>query len=108
LGSGSDTGPNPGPCGEARGAAETSSATAASANQCEVTLVNGEGAESTLEPTSDCSTESVVDSEGSLLQQGDGALEAMYNLYAISVGVPSALHPHQYTRLGSVRRRNVG
>uniref|UniRef100_A0A8C5CYD7 ubiquitinyl hydrolase 1 n=1 Tax=Gadus morhua TaxID=8049 RepID=A0A8C5CYD7_GADMO len=51
-------------------------------------------------PASDCSTESVVDSEGSLLQQGDGALEAMYNLYAISVGVPSALHPHQYTRLG--------
>ncbi|XP_056466996.1 ubiquitin carboxyl-terminal hydrolase 32 isoform X2 [Gadus chalcogrammus] len=84
LGSGSDTGPNPGPCGDARGAAETSSATAASANQCEVTLVNGEGAESTLEPTSDCSTESAVDSEGSLLQQGDGALEAMYNLYAIS------------------------
>ncbi|KAG7279753.1 hypothetical protein CRUP_021369 [Coryphaenoides rupestris] len=79
VGSGSEAGPSPGLCSDTGAAAESSSG-----SHCEVPLANGEGGESTLELTSDCSTESNVDSESSLLQQGDTALEAMYNLYAIS------------------------
>jgi len=92
VGSGSEAGPSPGLCGDRGAAAESSSG-----SHCEVPLANGEGGESTLELTSDCSTESNVDSESSLLQQGDTAMEAVYNLYAISVGVLHRHHPYTVT-----------
>lgn len=61
---------------------ESLSSTEASSSHCDVVLVNGES----NGLSSDCSTESSVDPENSLLQHRDNmCLDAIYNLYAISV-----------------------
>ncbi|TNN63673.1 Ubiquitin carboxyl-terminal hydrolase 32 [Liparis tanakae] len=69
------------------GAALTSEASCgseASSSHCDVVLMNGDS----NGLNSDCSTESSVDPDNPLLQHGDDiCLDAVYNLYAISVSV---------------------
>lgn len=61
---------------------ESSLSTEASSSHCDVVLVNGDSNGLSL----DCSTDSSSDPDGSLLQHRDNAcLDAVYNLYAISV-----------------------
>lgn len=63
-------------------ASESSCNTEASSSHCDVVLVNGDS----NGLSSDCSTESSMDPDHSLLQHRDNmCLEAIYNLYAISV-----------------------
>ncbi|KAM3615781.1 uncharacterized protein V6R79_007674 [Siganus canaliculatus] len=61
-------------------ASESSGCTEASSSHCDVMLVNGDS----NGLSSDYSTESGLDSDGSLLQHRDMCLDAIYNLYAIS------------------------
>ncbi|XP_027136073.1 ubiquitin carboxyl-terminal hydrolase 32 [Larimichthys crocea] len=60
---------------------ETSCGTEASSSHCDVVLMNGDS----NGLSSDCSTESSMDPDNSLLQHRDNmCLDAIYNLYAIS------------------------
>lgn len=62
-------------------ASESSCGTEASSSHCDVVLVNGDS----NGLSSDCSTESSMDPDSSLLQHRDNmCLDAIYNLYAIS------------------------
>lgn len=64
---------------------EMSTGTEASSSHCDVIMMNGESGQSNGLST-DCSTQGNMDPDNSLLQHRDnGCLEAMYNLYAISV-----------------------
>lgn len=61
---------------------ESSLSTEASSSHCDVVLVNGDSNGLSL----DCSTDSSLDPDNSLLQHRDNmCLDAIYNLYAISV-----------------------
>lgn len=61
---------------------ESLCSTEASSSHCDVVLVNGDS----NGLSSDCSTESSMDPDNSLLQHRDNmCLDAIYNLYAISV-----------------------
>ena len=65
----------------------------AASSHCDVVLLNGE----TNGMSSDCSSESNMDADNSLLQHRDNmCLDAIYNLYAISV---SHCHTDSYNRL---------
>lgn len=79
-----------GPPGETR---ESPLGSEAPSSHCDVVLLNGDSNGLSL----DCSTDSSSEPEHSLLQQrGDAGLDAIYNLYAISVsaaGTPSAAPP---------------
>lgn len=78
--------------GEAMGS-ESSCGTEASSSHCDVVLVNGDS----NGLSSDCSTESSVDPDNPLLQHRDNmCLDAIYNLYAISV---STTRSHCHTRI---------
>lgn len=61
-------------------ASESSSGTEASSSHCDVILMNGDS----NGMGSDCSIESNVEPDGSLLQHRDMCLDPLYNLYAIS------------------------
>lgn len=67
---------------EAAAASESSCSTEASSSHCDVVLVNGDS----NGLSADCSIESSVDPDHSLLQHRDN-MDAIYNLYAISVRV---------------------
>lgn len=72
---------------------ESSCGTEASSSHCDVVLVNGDS----NGLSSDCSTESSVDPDNPLLQHRDNmCLDAIYNLYAISV---STTRSHCHTRI---------
>ncbi|MEQ2159921.1 hypothetical protein GOODEAATRI_028201 [Goodea atripinnis] len=62
-------------------ASESSCGTEASSSHCEVIVMNGDS----NGMGSDCSIESNVDPDSSLLQHRDMCLDPLYNLYAISV-----------------------
>lgn len=62
-------------------ASDSSCGTEASSSHCDVILMNGDS----NGMGSDCSIESNVEPDGSLLQHRDMCLDPLYNLYAISV-----------------------
>lgn len=62
-------------------ASESMCSTEASSSHCDVVLMNGDS----NGLSSDCSIESSMDSDHPLLQHRDMCLDAIYNLYAISV-----------------------
>lgn len=63
-------------------ASEASCGSEASSSHCDVVLMNGDS----NGLNSDCSTEGSMDPDNPLLPHGDICLDAVYNLYAISVG----------------------
>lgn len=68
---------------------ESSLSTEASSSHCDVVLVNGDSNGLSL----DCSTDSSLDPDNPLLQHRDNmCLDAVYNLYAISVSAAQNLH----------------
>lgn len=71
-----------GPVGSSdQAASESSCGTEASSSHCDVILMNGDS----NGMGSDCSIESNMDPDSSLLQHRDMCLDPLYNLYAISV-----------------------
>ncbi|XP_054901475.1 ubiquitin carboxyl-terminal hydrolase 32 isoform X4 [Poeciliopsis prolifica] len=71
----------PGPMGSSdQAASESSCGTEASSSHCDVILMNGDS----NGMGSDCSIESNVDPDSSLLHHRDMCLDPLYNLYAIS------------------------